>query len=197
MPLTTAEALNILREAELPCFSETWPETVHAANGFGETPLHVVAVWGRIDLAEALLAGGAEINRPGEHRYTALHEAVSQGKVEMVRWLLDHGADPHLVNESSLNAWQLAIMLHPQVEMAAALLAGGAEINRPGGDDFTALHTAVMCGRVEMVRWLLAHGADHHLTTELGTTWELASYNENSAALLDVLGSFANPKSAI
>lgn len=64
----------------------------------------------------------------------------------------------------------------------------------PGEHDYTALHEAVSQGKVEMVRWLLAHGADPHLTTELGTTWELASSSENSAAVLAVLRDFATPR---
>jgi ankyrin repeat protein len=66
---------------------------------FGDTPLHVVAVWGDDESARVLIAEGAEIDARGEHAFTPLHEAVQQGKIEVVKLLLENGADPYLKSD--------------------------------------------------------------------------------------------------
>jgi ankyrin repeat protein len=60
----------------------------------GETPLHIVAVWGDTEAACILLDAGAEVDVPGEDDCTPLHEAIIQGHVETTRLLLSRGADP-------------------------------------------------------------------------------------------------------
>lgn len=62
-------------------------------SSFNQTPLHVVAVWGDVDAARILLDAGAEIDVSGEGDFTALHEAILQEHVEMVRLLVARGAD--------------------------------------------------------------------------------------------------------
>ena len=62
-------------------------------SSFNQTPLHVVAVWGDVEAARILLDAGAEIDVSGEDDFTALHEAIEQGHVEMVRLLVARGAD--------------------------------------------------------------------------------------------------------
>lgn len=41
---------------------------------------------------------GANVNATDLWKYTALHEAASKGKVDIVRLLLRHGADPAKVS---------------------------------------------------------------------------------------------------
>ncbi len=59
--------------------------------------LNTAAYNGDIALAEASIAGGAGINYQGRDgtRNSRLWIAVTWGQVEMVRFLLDHGADPN------------------------------------------------------------------------------------------------------
>ncbi len=64
----------------------------------GITPLHYVSV-GRYDSEEAsvgvarlLLERGGDVNGQNKHRQTPLHVASFNGKLEIARLLLDHGA---------------------------------------------------------------------------------------------------------
>ncbi|MBI2787067.1 MAG: ankyrin repeat domain-containing protein [Elusimicrobia bacterium] len=47
-----------------------------------------------LESAQALLAGGARIDRPDQIGFTALTRAAEQGNAKMVSWLLAKGADP-------------------------------------------------------------------------------------------------------
>ena len=95
-----------IRRAELPTFMDLPIDHAHVRGvNFGDTLLHIVAVWGDVESARVLLDAGVEIDLPGEHNYTALHEAVGQGHVEMVRLLLARGADPYKVNDLECDAF--------------------------------------------------------------------------------------------
>jgi len=64
--------------------------------------------------------------------------------------------------------------MHGHIAAAQLLLDQGAQINTiPGGFDFsgTGLHYAALNGHRPMVEFLVAHGADVHLTdTKIGGT---------------------------
>lgn len=95
-----SKVLNKIREADLPSFAGvelTGPDV--RDRGYGESPLHIVAIWGDVDSARVLIEEGATIDVPGEHGCTALHEAAMQGHVEVVKLLLEEGADPKLKSE--------------------------------------------------------------------------------------------------
>lgn len=68
---------------------------------FGKTWLHFIAGEGDPDLAEAVMARGADVNAiEAEYRSTPLAEAAKNGHVEMARLLMDHGADPNVPEDS-------------------------------------------------------------------------------------------------
>jgi ankyrin repeat protein len=79
------------------------------AHGVHDLPsLYFAAVGGSTEVAELLLAAGASVN---EHSEAAapIHGAVMGGRPEVVRWLLDHGADSGQPDYKGRGARQLAI----------------------------------------------------------------------------------------
>lgn len=74
------------------------PAAVTAYAGDGFTPLHFAAFFGRDDAARLLIARGAEVDAFGRGWMTgtAMHSAVSRAQAEVVRILLDGGADPNV-----------------------------------------------------------------------------------------------------
>jgi ankyrin repeat protein len=65
----------------------------HKVFGPGNRPLHAAVYMDRPDVAEALMAAGADVNSTDDTGWTPLHIAVSNGRVELVKRLLDAGAD--------------------------------------------------------------------------------------------------------
>lgn len=114
---------------------------VNASTPQGETPLMIAALRGHIEVARALVAQGADVNKPGwtplhyaathagpaarelvallleQHAYidaespngtTPLMMAAQYGEPDVLRLLLDEGADPALRNQQKLSALDFA-----------------------------------------------------------------------------------------
>ena len=57
-----------------------------------QTPLHIAARIGNVDIVALLLQHGASVNAPTKDLYTALHIAAKEGQDEVAAVLIDHGA---------------------------------------------------------------------------------------------------------
>jgi len=94
---------------------------------------------GQVQVLKLLLSMGADINGD-PYRGTALIWAVCCKRVEVIEWLLDHGAD---INRR-------------------------ATFGGPGhGQGITALHSAAESGRTDLVKLLIARGADPGIRDDL------------------------------
>ncbi len=67
---------------------------INDTNAFGDNALHCVCVWGDLDAARLLVAGGINIEQQGEGGFTPLKVADEFGHTEMVSYLLAMGANP-------------------------------------------------------------------------------------------------------
>lgn len=84
-----------------------------------------IAESGEIDELEAVLPR-ADINARNEHGMTALMRAAYHGRVQMVRVLLEHGADPNLARNDNFTALSLAAFFG-HAEIVEILLGYGAK----------------------------------------------------------------------
>lgn len=84
-----------------------------------------------LDLIRRLLAAGFDPNRPGWLGQTALHHYAGRGEIAAVKVLLDHGADPNVLDDEHRGtplAWAAAA---GRRAAAALLLAQGADPTLP------------------------------------------------------------------
>ncbi len=74
------------------------PAAVTSYSGDGFTPLHFAAFFGRFEAVQLLIARGAEVDAFGRSWMTgtAMHSAVSRSHADVVRILLDAGANPNV-----------------------------------------------------------------------------------------------------
>ncbi len=77
--------------------------------GTGEFPLEAAARGGDLTLMDLLVGLGADVNQRVPGGATALTSAIQQEKVESVKWLLDHGADPHSKDQMGRTAWDIML----------------------------------------------------------------------------------------
>jgi ankyrin repeat protein len=143
---------------------------------------------------------------------TAIEAAAQTGMVEIVKYLIDHGADydictaamlgslncleeflkedPNLVN--ARGAHGLPILYFPviraNVDVAEYLLQHGADPNTASPGGITPLHGAVIFNQPKMALWLLDHGVDPNQKYGGKTPLALA-LEKKQTELVDILRS--------
>jgi ankyrin repeat protein/beta-lactamase regulating signal transducer with metallopeptidase domain len=108
---------------------------------------------------DRLVKTGVDINYRGESEWTPITKAAVSNKVESVRFLLAHGADPNSVKSPGWNYSGLCLTGSPAV--ADLLLAAGADLNaKVYSDHAHIIDYCISNGPVKMVKWFIAHGVD-------------------------------------
>lgn len=94
----------------------------------GATALHLACFFGRVDAVRVLLDhdSALEAVAPSFGNVTPLHSAAAGGSAEIVRVLLEAGADPKAIQAGGYTALHSAAQLG-DIPMAQALLEHGAE----------------------------------------------------------------------
>ncbi len=117
---------------------------------------------GRIEELSALVAEDpARVAEHSSDGFTPLHLAAFFGQPAVVKWLLEHGADPNAVAKNPTIVQPLhSAVASGQTESVVALVDSGADVNAAQQGGWTPLQAAAMHNRLEMVRSLLAAGVD-------------------------------------
>ena len=79
-----------------------------SGNAMKVQPLHAACATGQLEIAEALLDAGANVNARQQDAYTPLHAAAANGDERLARLLLDYGADRGLQLDDGRTAADLA-----------------------------------------------------------------------------------------
>ena len=196
--LTPLQLAQIRRHEALALFLlEHGADPNNAGPGF--PPLHVAAYLSQPAIAKALIARGADVNarmmkpyrliealelgvnrRPGDTGVftnigsTPFVTAAKHGQLEIMRTLLDAGADPFLTAQAGENALMSAagigrpqpsnVTYHvwkeaDQLEAVRIGLELGLDINAQNEWGLTALHGAAYTDDARVIEFLAAHGA--------------------------------------
>jgi uncharacterized protein len=165
----------------------------------GVTPLMLAVREKGVETIDALLDGGAPIDQRAGDGTTALIVALQNGDAAIAKRLIARGADVSAANGKGWTPLFLAVknrsreigtVPNPVIDPAALmdviklLVEKGADVNartkarsdvygataflrEPGA---TPLLRAAYCADLEVIKYLLAHGADPQITTNDGTT---------------------------
>ena len=123
------------------------------------------------DLLEGEDRECVDVNAQNEYGESALILAVSFGKPEAVKVLLEHNADI----EARTIRGQTPLMLSAcdeDKELIHHLVEAGASVNAQDNDGETVLHYAGRRGNPEIVQYLLDKGADASIVNRKGETAE-------------------------
>ena len=152
-------------------------ETKEGGGGYcvtGNTPLHVAAEKGHVEIAKLFLEHGADPNAKeklgGE---TPLYWAVSFDHTDIAKLLLKHGADPNNKSKRYIEDGRavLHLAVHTgDVDLMRLLLEKGANPNVRDRYGYTPLHIAALRGFPQVVELLLKYGADPNARNADGKT---------------------------
>lgn len=149
---------------------------INVTNGAGITPLMEAAWNPNGAVIQTLLAAGANLNAQDKDGETALMFAARYVFEPNVRTLLKAGANPNLRDHNGWTALMHAAAnarskeicgnnnefsrLMSAGDLASDLIDAGTDVNAQSPDGNTALKLAVTSGHGEIVKVLLAHGAN-------------------------------------
>ncbi len=164
----------------------------------GETALMKANTPAKIKL---LVGHGAQLNAKDQQGRTALMYAVDRGEVDVVEALLQAGADASIRDAKGATALMRALEEVPSHRtagtdtlakswLAAARLlvkADIGDINAQDENGVTLLMQAVSRGETEIVKLLLARGADVNRTDVFGNTAAVFAFENDYTAIQPLL----------
>jgi ankyrin repeat protein len=183
-----AEAVRVANAELVEMLLEAGADA-NVANEDGQTALMLAARTGHVAVAELLVREGADVNRRERFRdQSAVMWAAAQGHADMVALLVSKGAD--LSVRAKANDWETQITSEPRVQYrptggltpllyaaragclgcVQAMLAAGADKDRPNPDGMTPMIMALDNGHVDVARHLLDRGANPHTWDWWGRT---------------------------
>ncbi|XP_026362357.3 ankyrin repeat and SAM domain-containing protein 6 isoform X2 [Ursus arctos] len=111
------------------------PNYVNLVNGDGATPLMLAAVMGQLPLVQLLVERHADIDKQDSvHGWTALMQATYHGNKEIVKYLLNQGADVTLRAKNGYTAFDLVMLLSdPDTELVRLLASVCMQVNKDKG----------------------------------------------------------------
>nr|XP_020668339.1 ankyrin repeat domain-containing protein 16 [Pogona vitticeps] len=142
--------LSILRY-----LAETLPMDIELLNNDYKRPLHEAASMGHRDCVLYLLNRGATVDCLKKADWTPLMMACTRKNLEIIRALVEHGADPRLKNKDGWNSFHIASregdpgIVQYLLEISPGIWDTESKIKR------TPLHTAAMHGCLAVVKMLL------------------------------------------
>jgi ankyrin repeat protein len=170
------------------------------ADGGGLTALVFAAREGDLESARRLVAGGADVNQVTQYGWTPLLAAIQNRHYVLATFLLERGADPNLANKGGWTPLYLATDNRnieggdypvragdlDHLDVIKTLLARGANVNARAKDSTetrtiftmqwlyedgaTPFLRAAQSGDVELMKLLLARGADPTIATANNVT---------------------------
>ncbi|XP_061442853.1 ankyrin repeat and KH domain-containing protein 1 isoform X2 [Rhineura floridana] len=149
-----------------------------------ESPLTLAACGGHVELAALLIERGANLEEVNDEGYTPLMEAAREGHEEMVALLLAQGANINAQTEETQETALTLACCGGFSEVADFLIKAGADIELGCS---TPLMEAAQEGHLELVKYLLAAGANVHATTATGDTALTYACENGHTDVADVL----------
>lgn len=134
-------------------------DLVNSVTGELDTPLHIAAQGGYIDVVKSLLAFGAEVNARTDTNQTPLHLACIAGHLDVVKLLVMYKAKVNAKDADQETALHKAAQFG-RIAVCQHLLESSAKLDCNDKDNFTPLMMAVWKGQNDILQFLIDKGAN-------------------------------------
>lgn len=167
---------------------------VHTQDKDGRCPIVAAAYNNQLEVADILLAAGADVNMKDDtiqSAYLISTMAGPDGYIDLLRKTLKAGADVHST-DSDNGTGLIRASDRGHVEIVRELLKTDIRVNHINRIGWTALHEAVILGggderHTEIVRMLISAGADKNLPDKDGVTPLEHAKNKGYTSIVKVL----------
>ncbi len=161
------DAANSGDLAQVKAVLKANPDQVQTKDSHNNTPLHIAAIGGHLEVVRYLLDAGADINAGDNENSSAIVNACLRGHLDIVKLMVERGASVTMADENLMTPLHFAA-LGGNVEIIGLLLDRGADINAANSFGTTPLMNAAGRQPVEAVELLVQRGADVEVQTNLG-----------------------------
>ena len=130
------------------------------------------AVYGdcSIEILQAVLDHGADVNATNKHNQTALIAASKKGSTDAINVLLNAGANPHIAKINGFTWIHCAVLGDCNKEVLQAIIDHGTDVNTTDNNNVTALMIACERCNEGAINVLFNAGADANLADVDGFT---------------------------
>ncbi|MDH5386304.1 MAG: ankyrin repeat domain-containing protein [Candidatus Aminicenantes bacterium] len=137
-----------------------------------------------------LLKDPSKLDATDKNNYTSLHWACMRAHWDVVKYLIERGADLNVVGGDGGTQINWAVH-HDNVPIIKLMVEKGAKLNIRNQWGMTELHTAIWRGNINVVEYLLDNGSDPNIKTNEGWTamhYAYRSGHDNVIAMLKKRG---------
>jgi hypothetical protein len=135
---------------------------------------------------EILKINPAKINATDEDNYTALHWACMRAHWDVVRYLVEKGANLQTKGDDGGTPLNWAVH-HDNVEIIRLMLENRAKLNSQNQWGMTELHTAIWRGNTNVIEYLLDNGSNPLIRTKEGWTAMHYAFRSGHDNIIDLL----------
>jgi len=132
----------------------------------------------------------SKLDATDKNNYTSLHWACMRAHWDVVKYLIERGADLNVVGGDGGTQINWAVH-HDNVPIIKLMVEKGAKLNIRNQWGMTELHTAIWRGNINVVECLLDNGSDPNIKTNEGWTamhYAYRSGHDNVIAMLKKRG---------
>ena len=152
-----------------------------------ETPLHVAAYSGNLDIARRLLEAGADVDLRNRHEQTAVVPALTENHGDVVALLVAKGVDLKSLDDIGLTPFTRAAY-YGRTDEVMLFLRRGVTVADRDRSGYTLLSAAVQGGRKQLADTLIGLGANVNAISKSDeSVLDLARAQKVAPAVIELL----------